>query len=94
MDFSDRIRKNKQKGYIAWTGDFELAGKDEQETLEQKYQRLNCEVRQLLDDLDDLKEKGEEKAGNQSLVGLVKQTATLQDQLSSIKLEECLGKVF
>ena len=41
--------------YIAWTGDFELAGKDETETPEQKYQRLNCEVRQLLDDLEQLK---------------------------------------
>ena len=68
--------------YIAWTGDFELAGKDETETPEQKYQRLNCEVRQLLDDLDQLKESGTEKVGNQSLIGLAKQTASLQDQLA------------
>ena len=77
--------------YIAWTGDFELAGKDETETLEQKYQRLNCEVRQLLDDLDQLKESGAEKVGNQSLIGLAKQTASLQDQLAGLKLEEYLG---
>ena len=92
VDFSDRIRKNKQKGYIAWTGDYELAGKGEEETLDQKYQRLNCEVRQLLDDLEDLKNSGAtEKVGNQSLVGLAKQTAMLQDQLSGMKLEEYLG---
>jgi len=91
VDFSDKIRKSKQKGYIAWTGDFELAGKEETETPEQKYQRLNCEVRQLLDDLDQLKESGAEKVGNQSLIGLAKQTASLQDQLSGLKLEEYLG---
>jgi len=91
VDFSDKIRKSKQKGYIAWTGDFELAGKDETETPEQKYQRLNCEVRQLLDDLDQLKESGAEKVGNQSLIGLAKQTASLQDQLAGLKLEEYLG---
>ena len=91
VDFSDRIRRSKQKGYIAWTGDYELAGKGEDESIEQRYQRLNCEVRQLLDDLDQLKEGGNEKVGNQSLVGLVKLTAQLQDQLSGLKLEEYLG---
>jgi len=91
VDFSDKIQKSKQKGYIAWTGDYELAGKDDQETLDQKYQRLNCEVRQLLEDLEDLKNSGAEKVGNQNLVGLAKQTAMLQDQLSGLKLEEYLG---
>eukprot|EP00093_Oithona_nana_P006120 06120.XXX_9445_10891_1 [CDS] Oithona nana genome sequencing. len=91
VDFSDKIQKSKQKGYIAWTGDYELAGKDDQETLDQKYQRLNCEVRQLLEDLEDLKKSGAEKVGNQNLVGLAKQTAMLQDQLSGLKLEEYLG---
>merc|ERR1712111_179678 len=66
-------------------------GKDDQETLDQKYQRLNCEVRQLLEDLEDLKNSGAEKVGNQYLVGLAKQTAMLQDQLSGLKLEEYLG---
>ena len=84
VDFSDRIRKSKQKGYIAWTGDYELAGKDDTETLDQKYQRLICEVRQLLDDLEDLKNSGNDKVGNQSLVGLAKQIGMLQDQLSGI----------
>merc|ERR1711962_289711 len=69
VDFSDKIRRSKQKGYIAWTGDFELAGEGEKETLEQKYQRLNCDVRQLMDELENLKESGAEKVGNQSLIG-------------------------
>merc|ERR1712110_697695 len=67
VDFSDRIRRSKQKGYIAWTGDYELVAKDEEENIEQRYQRLNCEVRQLLDDLDQMKVSGTEKVGNQSL---------------------------
>merc|ERR1712141_520744 len=91
VDFSDRIRRSKQKGYIAWTGDYELAAKDEDENIEQRYQRLNCEVRQLLDDLDQMKVSGTEKVGNQSLVGLVKLTGMLQDQLSGMKLEDFLG---
>jgi hypothetical protein len=44
-----------------------------------------------LDDLDQLKESGAEKVGNQSLIGLAKQTASLQDQLAGLKLEEYLG---
>jgi len=91
VDFSDKIRRSKQKGYIAWTGDFELAGEGEKETPEQKYQRLNCDVRQLMDELEKLKESGAEKVGNQSLIGLAKQTALLQDQLAGLKLEEYLG---
>jgi len=91
VDFSDKIRRSKQKGYIAWTGDFELAGEGENETPEQKYQRLNCDVRQLMDELENLKESGAEKVGNQSLIGLAKQTALLQDQLAGLKLEEYLG---
>ena len=44
-----------------------------------------------MDDLDQLKESGAEKVGNQSLIGLAKQTASLQDQLAGLKLEEYLG---
>ena len=77
--------------YIAWTGDYELAGKDEDETVEQRYQRLNCEIGQLLDDLDKMKESGKEKAGSHSLIGLVQMTARLQDQLAGMKLEDALG---
>ena len=38
-----------------------------------------------------MKNSGAEKVGNQNLVGLAKQTAMLQDQLSGLKLEEYLG---
>jgi hypothetical protein len=43
--------------YVAWSGEFELVpgGEgDEKETPLQKYQRLNCEVRELLDDIQAL----------------------------------------
>ena len=38
-----------------------------------------------------MKVSGTEKVGNQSLVGLVKLTGMLQDQLSGMKLEDFLG---
>ena len=38
-----------------------------------------------------MKASGTEKVGNQSLVGLVKLTGMLQDQLSGMKLEDFLG---
>jgi len=45
--------------YFAWSGDLELVpgGGSEKETVIQKYQRLNCEIRELLDDIDVLKTK-------------------------------------
>ncbi len=45
--------------YFAWSGDLELLSSDsnEKETVPQKYQRLNCEIRELLDDIDVLKSK-------------------------------------
>ena len=84
---------------MTWSGDYEVTtgsgdGK-EKETLLQKYQRLNCEVRELMDELEQAKEQNvEEEAGKrpgQSLVAIASQTSRLQDQLSNLKLEETLG---
>ena len=38
---------------MAWSGDLEAVGANcgEPETIVQKYQRLNCEVRELLDEI-------------------------------------------
>ncbi len=94
VDFSDKIRRsNKKQGYVSWTrGEYELAGEGEAETVEQKFQRLNVEVKHLLDELDELKEKSDKsKDEKASLVSLAKQTTMLQDQLATMKLEEVLG---
>ena len=55
IDFSDRIRRSKRQGYITWTGEDQgttEALQQAKETPIQKYQRLNCEVRELLDEID------------------------------------------
>jgi len=52
--------------YVAWSGEFELVPGDgsEVETPLQKYQRLNCEVRELLDDIQVLtQEKKKDEKG-------------------------------
>lgn len=95
VDFSDKIRKTKKKGYIAWSGEFELVQDgSEKESPLQKYQRLNCEVRELLDDIEVLTQDKDVDSGEASighLVGIARQTTALQDELSALKLEETLG---
>merc|ERR1711973_758348 len=104
LDFSDTIRKSRlQGGYVAWSGDLEAVGANcgEPETIVQKYQRLNCEVRELLDEIQKAKEDeggdstvlGVTSGGKpgQSLAAIAKQTTQLQDTLANLKLEETLG---
>ena len=95
VDLSGRIQGS--KGH--WHGDYELVGAGNgavgAETPLQKYQRLNCEVRELLEELDVAKSQAIENETKekhaQSLVGIATQTNQLQDQLSKLKLEERLG---
>ena len=62
--------------YIAWSGEFELVPGGEggeRETPMQKYQRLNCEVRELLDDIHVLsQEKTKDDKGEVNTCGLIK----------------------
>lgn len=92
IDFSDRIRRNKRQGYITWTGDYEVDGIEShgKETPLQKYQRLNCEVRELMDEIEAVvKQDGEENS--KTMAGLARQTTQLQELLMAHKLEESLG---
>ena len=104
VDFSDRLRRStNKKGYACWSGDYEICGPGEEETPLQKYQRLNCEVRELMESLDDAR-KAEEKArtsggdsgekskgGGSSLSSVAAKVSGLQDELAAIRLEETLG---
>ena len=94
IDFSDRIRRSKRQGYITWTGEDQgttEALQQAKETPIQKYQRLNCEVRELLDEIDtSMSQEGESSKGK-SLVGVARQTAQLQEQLVACKLEDTMG---
>jgi len=92
IDFSDRIRRSKRQGYITWTGDYEIDGSASvgKETPLQKYQRLNCEVRELLDEIETtVKQDGQENS--KTMAGLARQTAQLQELLMAHKLEDTLG---
>ena len=91
-DFSDRIRRSKRQGYITWTGDYEIDGSSSvgKETPMQKYQRLNCEVRELLDEIETaVKQEGDENS--KSTADLARQTVQLQELLMAHKLEDSLG---
>ena len=92
IDFSDRIRRSKRQGYVTWTGEYEIDGSASlgNETPLQKYQRLNCEVRELLDEIETtVKEDGQENS--KTMAGLARQTAQLQELLMAHKLEDSLG---
>jgi dynactin-2 len=91
IDFSDRIRRSKRQGYITWTGEYQVdtASSQVKETPLQKYQRLNCEVRELLDEIDSA--ITQEDGNSQSMTGLARQATQLQEQLMAHKLEESLG---
>ena len=66
VDFSDRLKAGaRKKGYGCWSGEYEICAPGEEETPMQKYHRLNCEVRELMEAVEDAKraEKGKGKGG-------------------------------
>ncbi|XP_003704015.1 dynactin subunit 2 [Megachile rotundata] len=87
IDFSDRISSKPRTGYKI--RDWELPGEGEKETPIQKYQRLQCEIKELYEEVNDLKEN--ENADNTSVIDIISQVQHLEKQLDSLKLEECLG---
>lgn len=92
LDFSDRISKTKRTGYES--GDYELLGEGiGKETPQQKYQRLLHEVQELTQEVEKIQSTVKESATEEKLtpVALVKQVATLKQQLVSNHLEKLLG---
>ncbi|CAD6215809.1 GSCOCG00000622001-RA-CDS [Cotesia congregata] len=97
VDFSDKISGKPRTGYNAVYVDmliifgvWELPGEGEQETLIQKYQRLQCEIKELYDEVNALKnakEEGEVKNAADILV----QVEDIGKQLSILRIDECLG---
>ncbi|KAF4520471.1 hypothetical protein B566_EDAN004722 [Ephemera danica] len=89
VDFSDRISKALRTGYDARTCEWELAGYGEKETSLQKYQRLKCEMAELVEEVGQL--KGSVKEDMDSAAPAVQQVQKLLQQLNEMKLEEQLG---
>jgi len=89
VDFSDTIRNSRRKGYIVWKGN-EDDGKEE--TPFKKYQRLNCEIRELMDEVKEAGSKNEPVSGAGSLESLSVQVDLLHKHLLQMRLEDVLGK--
>lgn len=89
VDFSDRISLKPRTGYKF--GDWELSAQGEQETPVQKYQRLKCEVNELIEEINELKEKAKDEEEVKSAIDIISQVEMIGKQLNSLKLDECLG---
>uniref|UniRef100_T1J1F4 Dynactin subunit 2 n=1 Tax=Strigamia maritima TaxID=126957 RepID=T1J1F4_STRMM len=91
--FSDRISRYRRIGYDVTSGDFEMAGEGEHETPQQKYQRLQHELRELMEDVSQIKQnvKADEKSDQNSVAITAKQVGNLEKQLVELKLEQVLS---
>ncbi|XP_056647582.1 dynactin subunit 2 [Diorhabda sublineata] len=90
VDFSNKISKKNRIGYDARSGDWELVGPGENETLIQKYNRLQCELKEVLEEVNKLKNGKKEESEN-CLVSSQKVEQALK-QLADLKLENTLGE--
>jgi len=88
VDFSDKLRTTRRKGYtVVWTGEPEKT----EETPLKKYQRLNCEARELQDELVAARESQKSDISNATLENMSSQVELLHKQLVSLRLEEVLS---
>ncbi|XP_053987382.1 dynactin subunit 2 [Hylaeus volcanicus] len=89
IDFSDCVSFKPKTGYKF--GDWDLPAEGEKETPVQKCQRLQCEIKELYEEVNELKEKTEGEKEEKSIIDIISQVQDLSKQLDSLKLEECLG---
>lgn len=89
VDFSSRIEKRIRTGYNAASGDWEIAGYGK-ETPVQKYNRLQCEMKELLEEISEI-QKNKTSEDLTCLVPTEKVEQSLK-KLADIKLEETLGE--
>ncbi|CAL1536482.1 unnamed protein product [Lymnaea stagnalis] len=95
LDFSDSIGKSRRIGYFTDRTEYELVriNYSKQETLQQKFQRIQHELRELADEVGKIKENVKEAGSGEGLspVDLGKQLEYLQHQLADLHLEKLLG---
>ncbi|XP_052248024.1 dynactin subunit 2-like isoform X1 [Dreissena polymorpha] len=94
IDFSDKISAGRRTGYDAAV-EYELGdeGTGKIETPQQKFQRLQHEIRELTEEVNKIKENVKSEAGDDKLspVAMGKQLGYLQHQLTDLHLEKVLG---
>lgn len=93
-DFSDNISKPRRTGYIIPRTEYEILedGSDKESPV-QKYQRLQHEMKQLAEEVEEIQKtvKDEKTLAQVSPVGLSDQVSSLQEQLYDLHLEQILG---
>jgi len=90
VDFSDKLRNTRRKGYsVVWSGE---ATKEEEETPVKKYKRLNCEVRELLDEIKSTKAEHDSGIADLTLENMTVQLGIMHKQLLELRLEDVLGE--
>ena len=90
VDYSDKLRNTRRKGYsMVWSGE---VTKEEEETLVKKYKRLNCEVRELLDEIKSAKAEHDSGVADLTLENMTVQLGIMHKQLLELRLESVLGE--
>merc|ERR1719427_1409250 len=88
VDFSDKLRNSKRKGYnVVWSGE----PSHEKESAVKKYQRLNCEIRELLEEMNADK-TDTEGVTDFTLENMTGQLSLMHKQLLELRLEDVLGE--
>ncbi|CAE1317956.1 DCTN2 [Acanthosepion pharaonis] len=94
-DFSGRIRSQKNTGYDIIKSEYEILeeGSDTKESPQQRYQRLQHEIRELSEEISKVTEaaKTDSNSENLSPVNFGKQLEYLHHQLADLHLEKLLG---
>nr|XP_021406287.1 dynactin subunit 2 isoform X1 [Lonchura striata domestica] len=93
VDFSDRIGRTRTTGYEA--GEYEMLGEGlgAKETPQQRFQRLQHEVQELLRDVEQIQSSVKESGAEEELtpMALARQVEVLKQQLLGSHLEKVLG---
>ncbi|XP_074023411.1 dynactin subunit 2, partial [Numenius arquata] len=93
VDFSDRISKTRTTGYES--GEYEILGEGlgAKETPQQRYQRLQHEVQELVREVEQIQSTVKESSAEEELtpMALARQVEGLKQQLVSSHLEKLLG---
>ncbi|KAH9488513.1 Dynactin subunit 2 [Bulinus truncatus] len=93
-DFSDSAGKSRTIGYFADWSEYEIAESGAKlETPQQKFQRLQHELRELAEEVTKIKENVKDTGSGETVspVALGKQLEYLQHQLADLHLEKLLG---
>ncbi|XP_045482033.1 dynactin subunit 2-like [Harmonia axyridis] len=87
-DFSDGIGNSNKTGYDATTENWELIGDGQNESPIQKYNRLFCELNELLEDVTKIQANKSDKSASEVTPEQIQDTLS---KLKALRLEERLG---